>query len=170
MTYKRSIIVATLTLLITLSGQVQSLPKTQSVSLLIGQVDVGRTQVDTQYGVSWLADWTWTRWQLQPEAGLIRTRYGSHLVYAGLQRRTPFTTQPQGVAVVVGLATGLYWHGGSQDTDLGFPIQFKSTLGLDYQFPDATRLGVSFAHISNASLSHINPGTELWTLSYTLPF
>lgn len=162
--------VAMLTACILFFSATFSMAQAQYATLFLGQVDVGRNQADSQYGASWLGAAKWTRWHLQPEVGLIRTRYGSHLLYAGLQRRAHFTAQNHGFALTLGLAPGLYWHGNGNDTDLGHLLQFKSTLGVEYEFPDATRLGASFAHISNASLSAMNPGTELWTLHYGVPF
>lgn len=151
-------------------GATKSLAENQYVSVFLGQFDVGQTQVDTQYGVSWLSNTQWTRWSLQPEVGLLRTRYGSHLIFTGITRRTPFNTKPGGLALTVGLAPAIYWHGNGEDTDLGYWLQFKSSLGLEYEFPDATRIGASFSHLSNASLGETNPGTELWTLHFRLPF
>lgn len=142
----------------------------QYFSFFLGQVHVGRSQADSQYGASWLSSFEWTQWQLQPEFGVIRTRYGSHLAYAGFQRRTYFTKKSNGFALSIGLAPAFYWFGDGGDTDLGSLLQFKSKIGIEYEFPDATRFGASLAHISNASLSETNPGTELWTLHYALPF
>jgi hypothetical protein len=91
-------------------------------------------------------------------------------VFAGIHRRTPFFEHENGLGLTIGLAPALYWHGGNADTDLGSRVQFKSSIGIDYQFPDATRIAISYAHISNASLGRTNPGTELWTVQYALPF
>jgi hypothetical protein len=153
-----------------LTGAAHSVAQGQHFTIFLGQVDVGRPQADAQYGLSWLSAAQWTTWRLQPELGVIRTRYGSHLLYAGLQRRTSFSGRSDGLALNIGIAPALYWHGNGNDTDLGYLVQFKSTIGLEYEFPDATRLGASFAHISNASLSDTNPGTELWSLYYAVPF
>lgn len=138
--------------------------------VFIGQVDVGRPEADSQYGVEWLPAQRWTGFDLQPVIGLLRTRYGSHMLYAGIQRRTAFLRSGEGPALNVGFAPGLYLHGGNSDTDLGFPLQFMSSVGVDHQFPDSTRIGLWFSHISNASLANDNPGTELLTLKYGLAF
>lgn len=140
------------------------------VQVFIGQVDVGRPQADSQYGVEWLHRQRWTRFDLQPVTGLLRTRYGSHMAYGGLQRRTAFLRSGEGPALSVGFAPGFYLHGSNGDTDLGFPLQFMSSVGIDHQFHDGTRIGLWFSHISNASLADDNPGTELLTLKYGLAF
>ncbi|TGG95492.1 acyloxyacyl hydrolase [Natronospirillum operosum] len=138
--------------------------------IFIGQVDVGRDEADSQYGLEWQSAERWSRFELTPYVGLLRTRHASHMLYAGVQRRTAIRQDGLGPALLVGFAPGLYHHGGNSDTDLGFPLQFKSSVGIDYEFPDSTRMGLHFSHISNASLADDNPGTELLTLKYGLNF
>ena len=140
------------------------------LEVFIGQVDVGRAQADSQYGLAYRWPVRWSRFDLVPALGLLRTRYGSHLAYGGIARRTAFLASGAGPALNVGFAAGYYQHGGRADTDLGFPLQFRSSVGIDHEFPDRTRLGLYFSHISNASLSEDNPGTELLTLQYGLSF
>lgn len=140
------------------------------LGVFIGQVDVGRPEADSQYGLEYRFPVRWGRFDLVPTAGVLRTRYGSHLAYGGIGRRTPFLSSGAGPALNVGFAAGLYHHRGRSDTDLGFPLQFKSSVGIDHEFPDRTRLGLYFSHISNASLAEENPGTELLTLNYGLAF
>lgn len=70
--------------------------------------------------------------------------------------------------VTPSLGVGLYDEGDS-DKDLDFPIQFRSQLEIGYQFPSQGRIGLSFAHFSNASLGDHNPGTETLNLYYHVP-
>lgn len=136
----------------------------------LGQFDVGREQADSQYGIEWLPGRYWTSYDIQSVIGLLRTRHGSHMVYVGPHRRTSFSRDGTGLALNVSFSPGLYLHGGSSDTDLGFPLQFFSSAGVDYELPDGTRIGLYFQHISNGSLSSENPGTELLTLKYGVTF
>ncbi|MBT5810587.1 MAG: acyloxyacyl hydrolase, partial [Rhodospirillaceae bacterium] len=53
--------------------------------------------------------------------------------------------------------------------DLGNTVEFRSGVELAYRLDDRARLGVAFHHISNASLSDNNPGTETLTLTFSLP-
>ena len=140
------------------------------LDVFIGQVDVGRPEADSQYGLAYRWPTRWSRFDLVPTLGLLRTRYGSHLVSGGVERRTALLASGAGPALNVGFAAGYYHHGGNADTDLGFPLQFISSVGIDHQFPDRTRLGLFFSHISNASLADENPGTELVTVRYGLAF
>lgn len=147
-----------------------SLAEDAYVAVFLGQVDIGHTQADSQYGLHYQSAQRWSGYDLIPVVGLMRTRHGSHFLYAGIERVTPFTVRDGGFSLALSLAPGLYHHGGSADTDLGFPLQFQSSVGLQYDFPDRTRLGIHFSHLSNASLSDINPGTETLSLRYGLAF
>ena len=64
-------------------------------------------------------------------------------------------------------AMGGYRRGASKD--LGNVLEFRSGLELAYRFDDRARLGVAFQHISNASISANNPGTESLVLTYSIP-
>lgn len=153
-----------------LTAALPALADTPYLEVFLGQIDLGRPQADSQYGLQFQSDWRLTRYDLIPMAGVMRTRYGSHYVYTGLARVTPFSAGEGGLSLALSFAPGLYWHGGNADTDLGYPVQFQSSVGIHYDFPDATRIGLHFSHLSNASLADTNPGTEALTLRYGLPF
>lgn len=61
-------------------------------------------------------------------------------------------------------APGLYIKNGGKD--LGYPLEFRSSIALSYQFCNCNRFGVQFYHISNASLGDKNPGTECLVFFY----
>lgn len=62
-----------------------------------------------------------------------------------------------------------FYAQGSSDLDLGHPIEFRSQIELAYELPSASRVGLSFGHLSNASLDDSNPGTEVLNLYYHVP-
>jgi hypothetical protein len=64
-------------------------------------------------------------------------------------------------------AVGGYHQGGSED--LGSIFQFRLSADLSYQFDNQSRLGVQFAHISNAGIRRVNPGENELLLTYGLP-
>jgi lipid A 3-O-deacylase len=64
-------------------------------------------------------------------------------------------------------AVGGYHKGGSED--LGGTIQFRLSANLAYEFDNQTRLGVQFAHISNAGIHNFNPGDNELLLTYAIP-
>jgi hypothetical protein len=64
-------------------------------------------------------------------------------------------------------AVGGYHRGGSED--LGSTFQFRLSADLSYQFDNQSRLGLQFAHISNAGIIRTNPGENELLLTYAIP-
>lgn len=150
---------------------VSGLAKAQAgadAQVFLGVTDYTRDNQASVYGVQYLAEQRWTRFDLRPVAGVIRTRYASHAVFAGITRESKFSTRDTGFLVSVDFAPALYLHGGNDDTDLGFWLQFRSGVNLMYEFADQTRIGVAYHHLSNASLAEENPGTETLTITYSV--
>ena len=53
---------------------------------------------------------------------------------------------------------------------LGNNIEFRTTFEISYQLKNENRIGFSFEHISNANLGDINPGVEIFSLSYQVAY
>lgn len=70
--------------------------------------------------------------------------------------------------VIPSFTPGFYYQGSGKD--LGFPLEFRSCLEVAYEWTSGFRFGLQAFHISNASLSKKNPGTNslLFTLSIPL--
>lgn len=136
--------------------------------VFIGVVDYAQDSQASQYGVQYLTPQRWTPFDLRPVIGLMRTRYASHYVFAGITRESKFSTNDTGFLLSVDFAPGLYLHGGNEDVNLGFWLQFRSGVNLVYEFADHTRIGLGYHHLSNASLAEENPGTETLTITYSV--
>ena len=63
---------------------------------------------------------------------------------------------------------GIYNDGSGKK--LGNDIQFRTSFELSYQLKNANRIGISFSHISNANLGDKNPGVEILSISYHVPY
>lgn len=63
-----------------------------------------------------------------------------------------------------------YYFGGNDDLDLGYALEFRSQLEFAYRFDDRSRLGLAISHYSNAGLGDSNPGTEILSVYYSVPF
>lgn len=63
---------------------------------------------------------------------------------------------------------GVYLDGSGKD--LGHTIEFRSQVEFGYRFDDRSRVSLAVSHISNASLGDNNPGTEIATFYYHIPF
>jgi len=62
-----------------------------------------------------------------------------------------------------------WWRGKTNSLDLGHALEFRSQLEVAYRFDDRSRVGLSFSHVSNASLGDSNPGAESLMLNYSVP-
>ena len=63
---------------------------------------------------------------------------------------------------------GIYDDGSGKK--LGNDLQFRTSLEVSYELKNKNRIGISFSHISNANLGDKNPGVEILTISYHVPY
>ncbi len=62
-----------------------------------------------------------------------------------------------------------YYNNGS-GKNLGNELQFRTTLEISYELLNNNRIGISLGHISNANLGDKNPGAEIISLTYQIPY
>ena len=63
---------------------------------------------------------------------------------------------------------GIYNDGSGKK--LGNDLQFRTALELSFELNNKNRVGISFSHISNANLGDKNPGVEVLSFSYHIPY
>ena len=63
---------------------------------------------------------------------------------------------------------GLYNDGSGKK--LGNDLQFRTSFEVSYELKNKNRIGISFSHISNANLGNKNPGVEILSFSYHVPY
>ena len=63
---------------------------------------------------------------------------------------------------------GIYDDGSGKK--LGNDLQFRTSIEMSYELKNNNRIGVSFSHISNANLGDKNPGVEILSFSYHIPY
>ena len=63
---------------------------------------------------------------------------------------------------------GIYNDGSGKK--LGNELQFRTSLEVSYELENKNRIGISFSHISNANLADKNPGVEILSISYHIPY
>ena len=63
---------------------------------------------------------------------------------------------------------GYYNEGNGKD--LGHPLEFKSEVQLSLDFSENSKLGMSYNHISNASLGDKNPGANSYSINFLKKF
>ena len=63
---------------------------------------------------------------------------------------------------------GIYNDGSGKK--LGNDLQFRTSFEVSYELKNKNRIGISFSHISNANLADKNPGVEILSFSYHIPY
>jgi lipid A 3-O-deacylase len=102
--------------------------------------------------------------EFRPLIGVMANALGSGYVCLGIIFDLLFFNH---LLLAPGFAAGYYWQGGGKN--LGYPLEFRSSIELAWQFKSWHRLGVKFYHLSNASIVKKNPGEESLTLFYDIP-
>lgn len=134
------------------------------LTLAAGWFDMNRQKMDSaEFRLEYRSDYK--LWGFKPFGGVMATSDGASYYYAGILMDIYFGRR---VVVTPSFAPGAYIKGGGYD--LGHALEFRSQLEVAYRFDDRSRLGVSFSHMSNASIGDSNPGTESLMLNYSIPF
>ncbi len=101
----------------------------------------------------------------RPTVGVNVTGDGSVYGYGGFHWDVPLIENQ--IYLVPNFVAGAYSEGDGKD--LGSAIEFRSGIEVDYQLPNAQRIGIAFNHISNASIGDKNPGAETILINYGFP-
>lgn len=104
-------------------------------------------------------------YDIQVVGGALTTTNHDWFVYAGLMKE--FNIH-KNTALSLSFAPGYYEYG-DDGKDLDNALEFKSQIGLSYELACKHRVGMSFAHISNAGLGDRNPGVEILSFNYSVP-
>ena len=109
---------------------------------------------------------------LKPFAGIEATSDSSYYILAGVYLEDNlgqlFTGKESNLIFTPSFGGGYYDDGDGKK--LGNDLEFRTTLELSYQMKNKNRIGLSFGHISNANLGDQNPGAEIISLSYQIPY
>jgi len=101
---------------------------------------------------------------LSPITGGFLTNKSAFYLYSGVQAEYKlglFTITPS-------FAPGYYNYGNGKD--LGYPLEFKSEVQVTFDLNESTHLGMSYNHISNASLGTKNPGANSYMFNLLKQF
>ena len=101
---------------------------------------------------------------ISPKLGGFATSKGAVYGYAGFNLDFAIGDV---VYVAPGIAAGLYSRGNGKN--LGGTIEFLSSIEIGGILPNHHRVGVSYSHISNASIYKKNPGAENLLVTYSIP-
>ncbi|NQV02226.1 MAG: acyloxyacyl hydrolase [Bacteroidia bacterium] len=109
---------------------------------------------------------SWKLWLFHLYAGFFVSTNTCSYIYAGITIPIPFSKR---YFFRISFAPG-FFTAQDEEADLGFPLEFRSSIKFGVQFKKKSRLGLEFSHISNAGFGHSNPGTETLVITYEMPF
>ncbi len=101
---------------------------------------------------------------LSPVTGFMITKNNAGYVYTGIQAQYSFGN----INITPSFSPGLYEEGDGKD--LGHVLEFKSEIQLSLDLFSNTKLGLSYNHISNASLGDKNPGANSYMFNFLKKF
>lgn len=101
---------------------------------------------------------------LRPQVTFLWTEFASGFIGCGVGWEIYLS---RNILIIPSFAPGIYWRGFGRD--LGHPIEFLSGFEIAYEMQNEARIGVQILHVSNAHLSHTNPGFNALTLRLAIP-
>ena len=109
---------------------------------------------------------------LKPFVGLETTTDSAVYILGGIYLEdnlgTLFVGEDSNFIFTPSFGAGFYDDGDGKK--LGNDIQFRTTFEFSYELKNKNRIGISYGHISNANLGDKNPGVEILSFSYQVPF
>lgn len=146
-------------------AQVRAKETTGFLSFSLGMYNAIDTPKELEARIEYRPDTYVFIKELKPWAGLDLTSELSAWAGAGLLLDLKLA---ENIYLLPSFGIGLYAQGNSE-TDLDFPLAFRSQLELAYRFENSSRISLAFSHLSNASLGRHNPGAESLVLYYHKP-
>ena len=101
--------------------------------------------------------------KISPISGGFLTEKNAFYIYSGAQAEYDLGL----LRVTPSFAPGYYNTGDGKD--LGYPLEFKTEVQMTIG-SDTTQLGMSYNHISNASLGTKNPGANTYMFNFLKKF
>ena len=102
--------------------------------------------------------------KLSPITGGFLTEKSAFYLYTGAQAEYDFGL----LTITPSFAPGYYNAGDGKD--LGSALEFKSEIQMTLNLSDSTEFGMSYNHISNASLGDKNPGANSYMFNFLKQF
>ncbi len=102
--------------------------------------------------------------RISPVTGAMITKDKATYFYTGIE--TNYSLGP--LNLTPSFTPGLYNQGDGKD--LGHPLEFKSEVQLSLDLSEGSNLGMSYNHVSNASLGDKNPGANSYMFNFLKRF
>ena len=101
---------------------------------------------------------------VSPITGGFITENSAAYVYSGIE----WNFDMGSFEFTPSFAPGIYHKGDGKD--LGHVLEFKTEVQLSYGFSENTSFGISYNHVSNASLGDKNPGANSYMFNFIKNF
>ena len=101
---------------------------------------------------------------ISPVTGAFVTENSAAYIYTGFE----WNIDMGSLVFTPSFAPGLYYEGDGKD--LGHILEFKSEVQFSYLFSETSKFGVSYNHLSNASLGDKNPGANSYMFNFIKNF
>jgi len=102
---------------------------------------------------------------ISPITGGFVTENSAAYIYTGIEWNMDLGEK---MIFTPSFTPGLYHEGNGKD--LGHVLEFKSEVQFSYTVTDQSKLGVSYNHVSNASLGDKNPGANSYMFNFIKNF
>ena len=102
--------------------------------------------------------------KISPITGGFITENNAFYLYSGIQSEYDLGF----VTITPSFAPGYYNYGDGKD--LGYPLEFKTEVQVSFDLSKGTHMGMSYNHISNASLGTKNPGANSYMFNFLKEF
>jgi len=102
---------------------------------------------------------------VSPITGGFITENSAAYIYTGIEWNVDMGG---GLTFTPSFAPGLYHEGDGKD--LGHVLEFKSEVQISYASSNKTSFGLSYNHVSNASLGDKNPGANSYMFNFIKNF
>ncbi len=102
--------------------------------------------------------------KISPVTGFFITENNASYIYTGIETNYKLGR----LNITPSFTPGLYAKGDGKD--LGSIIEFKSDVQLSYDVGESMNLGMSYNHVSNASLGDKNPGANSYMFNFLKKF
>ena len=102
--------------------------------------------------------------KISPITGGFLTEKNAFYLYTGAQAEYDIGF----LTITPSFAPGYYNYGDGKD--LGSVLEFKSEIQMSLNLSDSTEFGMSYNHISNASLGDKNPGANSYMINFLKQF
>ena len=102
--------------------------------------------------------------KISPITGGFLTEKNAFYLYSGVQWEYELGL----LTITPSFAPGYYNYGDGKD--LGYPLEFKSEVQMSLNLSESTQFGMSYNHLSNASLGTKNPGANSYMLNFLKQF